>query len=208
MVNLHVERSNRDRRSLILEVAAALFANGGFDSTSMNDVAAAAGIQKPSVYHHFSSKEEILVYILDDGISRLLSEADRVMKEYDDPRERLEQLLLAHIGGFEDKKAQVTVFLLERQAAMVTARSKYIVKRRQYDQLFVRTIKEGQRQGLFRQGNPTVMAYGILGMYNWLIQWFNPQGRLPLEEIHRTFVAMVMSGIKISLDESRKRRAP
>lgn len=208
MVNSPVERSSADRRSLILEVAAVLFAKAGFDSTSMSDVAAAAGIQKPSVYHHFASKEEILIHVLEDGISRLLSEADRVMSVYEDPRERLEKLLLAHIGGFEDKKAQVTVFLLERQSEVVSARSQYLVKRRQYDQLFVRTVQDGQRQGLFRQGDSTVIAYGVLGMYNWLIQWFNPRGRSSLEEIHQTFVAMVMSGIEIVPPMSRKLRAP
>jgi len=186
-----------DRRSLILEVAAILFADAGFTSTSMNDVAAAAGIQKPSVYHHFASKEEILFHILDDGISRLLSEADRVMAQYSDPRERLERLLLAHIGGFEDKKAQVTVFLLERQSSLGISRHQYLTKRRQYDQLFVRTVKAGQQQGLFRDGDSTVLAYGILGMYNWLIQWFDPRGRFSLEEIHRTFFTTVMSGIDV-----------
>jgi AcrR family transcriptional regulator len=161
MDSLLPESDLPDRRSRILEVAAELFASTGFRSTSMSDVATAAGIQKPSLYHHFASKDQILFHVLDEGISRLLTEAERVAAENPNPRDRLERLLFAHINGFETKRSQVTVFLLERQSALGVSREQYLTKRRRYDQIFVRTVAEGQRQGVFRDGDPTVMTFGI-----------------------------------------------
>jgi TetR/AcrR family transcriptional regulator, cholesterol catabolism regulator len=82
------------------------------------------------------------------------------------------------------------VFLLERRVILreiaATDTEPYLAKRRAYDRLFVDCIRDGQASGAFRDGDPVVLAFGLLGMLNWMVQWYDPNGRLTMEQIGET----------------------
>jgi AcrR family transcriptional regulator len=82
------------RRRQLLDVAVRVFADRGFHSTSMEDVAEAAGVTKPVLYQHFSSKRELYVELLDDVGSRLVDEVTKAVSEANGPRKQVE-------AGFE-----------------------------------------------------------------------------------------------------------
>jgi AcrR family transcriptional regulator len=170
------------RRQDVLERAAELFAAKGFHGTSITDIAASTPLKKASLYHYFPSKQRILADILDSGINSLLEEAAEAAK-LADPVERISALLAAHLTNFRRKLSQVIVFLLERNALDDDAAASYLERRQAYDALYIDTIREGQRLGLFRDDDPVVLAYAVLGMVNWMVQWYDPNGRLSLGEI-------------------------
>jgi AcrR family transcriptional regulator len=184
---------------LILDVAADLFARRGFAATTLLDVAHAADLKKASVYHYFPSKDALLLAVLEDGIDDLLSSATSAART-PDPVDRLDALLAVNLQNFERKLAHVIVFLLERRTlALDLADSPqardYVAKRRAYDTLFVGCVRAGQRSGVFRRGDPTVLAYGILGMLNWLVQWYDPAGRLPMDRIGSTLRSCALAAV-------------
>jgi AcrR family transcriptional regulator len=175
------------RRSELLAVAADLFAAQGFEATTLVDIAKASGLKKASLYHYFSSKQSMLVAVLAEGIDELLGTAASAVT-IENPAERLDALLRAHLQNFEHKLAHVSVFLLERRVmerepANSRDAKRYLKQRRAYDQMFVDCIRDGQASGDFRDGDPVVLAYGLLGMLNWMVQWYQPRGRLSMDEI-------------------------
>jgi AcrR family transcriptional regulator len=174
------------RRQEILDIAADLFATHGFEATTVTDVARSANLKKASLYHYFPSKNAIFLAVLAEGIDDLL-ENSRQAVGIADPVERLDALLAAHLRNFEHKLAHVVVFLLDRRAILrelpASDTDDYLVKRRAYDRLFVDCILDGQAAGVFRDGDPVVLAFGLLGMLNWMVQWYDPDGRLTMEEI-------------------------
>ena len=175
------------KRREVMDCAAELFARHGFDNTSINDIAHMANLKKPSLYHYFPSKHSLLLAILTDGMAHLWADASQAAA-IKDPVARLDALLTSHLHNFGQKLAHVAVFLLERrvlersEADQAETRA-YLEQRRAYDRLFADAIRDGQKKGLFRQDDPVVLSYAILGMVNWMVQWYRVDGPLSLEEI-------------------------
>jgi TetR/AcrR family transcriptional regulator, cholesterol catabolism regulator len=195
------------RRQKILDVAADLFARRGFEATTLSDVARAAELKKATLYHYFPSKNAILLAVLAEGIDQLLENSAEAVA-IADPLRRLDALLAAHLRNFEHKLAHVVVFLLERRvivrdiAAIDT--EPYLVKRRAYDRLFVDCIRDGQASGVFRDGDPVVLAFGLLGMLNWMVQWYDPNGRLTMEQIGKMLRSCANAAVAKQRDGVRK----
>jgi AcrR family transcriptional regulator len=185
------------KRLAILDASARLFVSKGVDRTSMDDIGRACGLEKPSLYHYFTSKKAILSEVLSAGVDGLVSDAYAVIAEGGaDPLRQLELLLESHSRNFDRKLPHVKVFLLEERVLDEPERQKYLERRREYEHIVIGVITEGQEQGIFRAGDPTILAYGILGMFNWMVQWYDPNRRSSAEEIGQTLVAAALGAIK------------
>jgi TetR/AcrR family transcriptional regulator, cholesterol catabolism regulator len=193
-----VPQAGIDRRHQIVTESARLFANAGFGSVSMGDLARAVGLSKPTLYHYFSSKEEILSSVLDDGVATLLAEALCALDAARTPEERLRLLFRTHMNNFQEKMFHVAVFLREGNLLMSTSGlERYVELRREYDHLWIEVICEGQASGVFSEGDPTVIAFGILGMLNWMVQWYSPDGRVSVDEITQEYEPMVLRAVGV-----------
>jgi AcrR family transcriptional regulator len=184
------------RRRHILDAAAELFASQGFDRTSVADVAQACGLEKPSLYHYFPSKKSILSGVLALGIDDLIFEAQAILDSgIEDPMDRLYQLLLGHSRNFDKKIAHVKTFLLESRALEPAERERYLARRREYEHMIIEVISEAQRLGRVREGDPVILAYGVLGMFNWMVQWYNPARGVSTEEIGALLARLAIDGL-------------
>lgn len=185
-----------ERRAEILRLSSELFADRGYHNTSMQDIAEAAQIQKASIYYYYKSKDEILSEVLEMGVQSLLVDGRAALEFSDDPREKLRELLRAHVRNLRRYFHQVIVFLsVGRSLAGQHEFEPYFEWRREYDRMYVDVIREGQDKGLFRRDDAQVMAYGILGSYNWLVQWWQPDGRLSIDEIHEILAEMALRAL-------------
>jgi AcrR family transcriptional regulator len=188
------------RRQLVLQEAVELFAQKGYENTTISDIARATGLRKPSLYHYFPSKQSIFLAVLSEGMDEIWANA-REATQLDDLRERFSALFQAHLHNFRHRLPHVVVFLFEQRRLTSeigdepTAKT-YMEQRRAYDHLFIDCIRQGQEAGIFRQGDPSVLAYGILGMANWMVQWYKPEGRLTTDDIgailHECAVAAIL----------------
>jgi AcrR family transcriptional regulator len=115
------------RRHQLLEVAMRVFAEGGFHATSMNDVADAAGVTKPVLYQHFSSKRALYRELLDDVGARLLDEITKATSSAGGPREQVELGFAAYFRFVAENADEFRLFFGggtrrdEEFAAQVTA---------------------------------------------------------------------------------------
>lgn len=184
------------KRREILDVSAGLFASKGVDRTSMDGIGRACGLEKPSLYHYFPSKKAILAGILALGVDDLIEDAHAVLQSgVKDPVDRLALLLRAHSRNFDRKLPHVKVFLLDARTLEAPERQKYLDRRRGYEQIIIDLITEGQDQGVFRAGDPTILAYGVLGMFNWMVQWYDPRGRTSAEKIGELLVESAIGAV-------------
>jgi AcrR family transcriptional regulator len=185
------------RRQEVLDCAVKLFAQRGFDGTSINDIAIMTTLQKASLYHYFPSKQSILAAVLEDGIADLWA-AVQTAALIDDPIERISGLLAAHVSNFRRRLPHIVVFLTERAKLDGKLGATYLEQRRQYDSLYINAIRDGQKAGLFRSDDPVILAYAVLGMANWMVQWYDPKGRLSLDEVKQILQRCALGALSVN----------
>lgn len=185
-----------DSRQEILRAAARLFQQQGYDATSMNDVAAALKLSKGGLYHHFQSKDEILFHIMNHAMDiteeRVIAPARRIL----DPEERLRTLIRLHIDvvlGLRDR--EVTVMLHENHPLAPPLRRRINARKKDYIHFVEGVIADVQRT---RQLKPTVSAraaaFALVGMINWIYQWYKPEGPLRGEDLVRQYTEIFFAG--------------
>lgn len=196
--------AEKNMRSEILEVTAQLFRKKGFTGTSMQDIAKEVGILKGSIYYYFNSKNEIFREVLNNGINPVIKKAELVVAEKITPKEKLRKLIHYHMDYIMDHNFSLVIFFQEREKLPATQMEKYLEKRDRYENFFREVFKEGIEQGEFPEVNVPLTVFAILGMCNWIIQWYNPKGAQSAEEIkkhmeHLIFDRMLSLEIKAAM---------
>jgi len=184
------------RQGQILEKAARVFCERGYEKTSMGDVAAAVGMTKAGVYHHIAGKEDLLAAIMHYGMDlfeeRVLSRTEPIA----DPLARLRATVQGHLLlVLRDRPKEVTVILHEGGALPASARARLDARKKRYIRFLEKTIRELVMRKVARPVDPTVAAYALLGMVNWTYQWFRPGGRLDEEGLARQMTDFYLRGL-------------
>ena len=149
----------------------------------MQDIAREVGILKGSIYYYFNSKNEIFREVLNKGVNPVLKNAELIVAEKLTPREKLRKLIHYHMGYIMDHNYSLVIFFQEREKLPATQMEKYLEKRDRYENIFREVLREGIEQGEFPELNVPLTVFAILGMCNWIIQWYNPKGAQSSQEI-------------------------
>lgn len=179
----NIEDIGKNKRDEILYQAGKLFRRKGFNGTSMQDIASEVGILKGSIYYYFNSKNEIFREVLNKGISPILKKAELIMSKDLPPKEKLRELIKDHINYIMDHNFSLVLFFREKENIAASQMKQYIESRSKYEKIFKNVLKEGIDQGVFPQVNISLTVFAILGMCNWIIQWYNPSGPRSHDEI-------------------------
>jgi AcrR family transcriptional regulator len=187
-------RPGYDLESL-LAVAVTVFNERGYDGTSMEDLSRRLGITKSSIYHHVSSKEELLSLALDralDGLFAVVAEISGVAEvsgadtdeagprglgNSDEPAiERLERLVRGSVAVLASRLPYVTLLLRARGNTATERRA--LARRRQFDQIVADLVQQAERDGDIRPDvDPAITARLLFGLVNSLVEWYRPGGR-------------------------------
>src|SRR5712692_8665541 len=185
-----------DSRQEILRTAARLFQQRGYDATSMNDVAAALKLSKGGLYHHFQSKDEILFEIMNHAMEITQERVLDPVRGIADPEERLRSLIRRHIEVvLSVRDREITVMLHENHPLSPSLRRRINTRKKDYVHFVESLIAELQRA---RQSkgivSPRAAAFALLGMINWIYQWYRPEGTLQEEDLVRQYTEMFFAG--------------
>jgi TetR/AcrR family transcriptional regulator, cholesterol catabolism regulator len=162
----------------------------------MQDIAEAVGLYKGSLYHYIGSKEELLARTFERAMHTLLGEMERIVADTRlAPSEQLRRAIRSHVAAVANNLDALTVYLHEWRALADESLAKVRAQRERYTELFAEIIARGVRAGEFRAGDAHVTALGLLGMCNWLSQWYRPGGRLRPKEIADHFADVVLNGL-------------
>lgn len=185
-----------DSRQEILRTAARLFQQQGYDATSMNDVAAALGLSKGGLYHHFQSKDEILFHLMDHAMNITQERVINAVRQIVAPEERLRTLIRLHIGVvLSAADREVTVMLHENHPLPPPLRKRINSRKKDYIHYVEDLIAEVQRARGSKAGvTPRAAAFALLGMINWIYQWYDPEGALQEQHLAQQYTEIFFSG--------------
>jgi AcrR family transcriptional regulator len=190
-----------DRRIEILKSAAAAFRRRGYHGASVDEIASALHMTKGNLYYYFQNKEEILFACHDYSLDKLLALLDEVRAEPTRPDEKLRKLILAFIHMILDE-LQGTALTLDLQALSPLLMKRVIAKRDRFDHGLREIIQQGIDEGLFRQGNPKMIGFAIMGAVNWIAKWFDPAGPATSEQIGHAFADYLVGGLYKTSDSA------
>lgn len=171
-------RGGENRRSALLEAAARLFAARGYEGTSIRDIASAVGILPGSIYYHFSSKEELLVAVHEQGVNQVFTAVKHAIDAAgSDPWDRLTAAAVAHLESLLGDNAFSQVVTPQFTRALdEPLRSTLIRQRDAYETLFQSLVK---RLRLPRGTSRPLLRLALLGSLNWTLTWYRPGGKRP-----------------------------
>jgi AcrR family transcriptional regulator len=194
-----------DSRQEILRTAARLFQQRGYDATSMNDVAAALKLSKGGLYHHFQSKDEILFEIMDHAMEITQERVINPVRSIADPEERLRALIRLHIEVvLSPRDREITVMLHENHPLPPSLRKRINSRKKDYVHFLENLMADAQTKiqqnpGRGHQAKPKVSpraaAFALLGMINWIYQWYKPEGELQAQNLIPQFTDLIFGGI-------------
>ncbi len=185
-----------DSRQEILRAAARLFQERGFNATSMNDVAAALKLSKGGLYHHFESKDELLFSLMDHALNITEERVINPVRGIRDPGEALRTLIRLHIEVILSvRDREITVMLHEHHPLPPALRKRINARKKDYVHFVQNLIADVQRTNQAKlRVTPQAAAFALLGMINWIYQWYRPEGDLQWEQLAREFTTIFFEG--------------
>jgi AcrR family transcriptional regulator len=183
------------QRSDIIQAAAQIFRRKGYHATSMQDIADAVQLQKASLYHHVTSKQEILFTILEQALDTLIADMRSVVAADLSPEEKLRLAMQVYMGRLTDDADLSTVLLLEYRSLEDRLRSRHNARRDRFEGLWRKIVQEGVDKGVFRPVDVPMTAFAIIGVQNWMITWYHEGGRLTTLEIADQFSDLFLRGL-------------
>jgi AcrR family transcriptional regulator len=186
-----------DSRQEILRTAARLFQQRGYDATSMNDVAAALKLSKGGLYHHFQSKDEILFEIMNHAMEITQERVLGPVRSISGAEDRLRALIRLHIEVvLSPRDREITVMLHENHPLPPALRKRINTRKKEYIHFVENLITDVQRARPAKYAvSPRAAAFALLGMINWIYQWYKPEGDLQTHNLVPQFTDLVFGGI-------------
>jgi AcrR family transcriptional regulator len=186
----------------IISVAARLFKEKGYRATTLEDIAAAVGMLKGSLYYYIKSKEELLYLIVRDPIRQAYSKLDEIVSSDAPVKSKIAQAITNHIESFHQHYPHIAVYLHDYHHLMQQLQKNAIETPKHYQRLWAALLQQGVDSGTLRDDlNVKITGYAILGMSNWVYRWYNPNGTLSAQEIAEIFTKLVLEGLIIASDD-------
>ena len=185
------------RRDELLELAAAMFAERGLRATTVRDIADSAGILSGSLYHHFSSKEEMVDEVLRTFLTWLFDRYQHIVDTEPNPLARLKGLFMASFDAIEHRHAEVVIYQDEAKRLSSQPRFSYVEELNQrHRAMWLDVLNEGIEQGYFQPGIDVDLVYRFIRDTTWVsVRWYQPGGPLTAEQVGKQYLAIVLGGI-------------
>ena len=184
-------------REEILEVAAQIFRQKGFHASSMQEIADAVNLRKASLYHHISSKQEILLDLLDMAMDYLIERTQAIFEQATPPQDRLSEAIRRYLQALTDYPDLANVLLLEYRSLEPDLQERHQPRRDQFERLWRVLIQEGMDVGQFQPGDASITAKVLLGSMHWAITWYKDDGPLTIQQIANTYSDVFLKGLLI-----------
>ena len=182
-------------RDDILEAAAQVFRQKGFHGASMANIAEAVNLQKASLYHHVSSKQEILFEILDRALELLLERISPIARLDLPADERLCRMICEYLQILAENTDLSAVLLFEHRSLEGRQHARHVPNRDKFEALWREVLHDGVRARQFECDDIPLTARAILGIMNWTITWYRPNGALTIQQIADHYSSLLLNGL-------------
>lgn len=183
------------RRDEILNVAVELFDRQGFEKTTTDELAQAAGITKRTLYRHIHTKQQLL----SDIHNRYLNDMEASVRALEgDPRSRFIQTVAAHIRMVGTRAREIKVFFEESKHLNEEQAEELALAQTRYESIVERSFADAVELGQFRALDSKFTTRAILGAVNEFYRWLRPDGRLSIERIIELVLELILQGIAVA----------
>lgn len=171
------------REDEILAAAARIFREKGYHGTSVRDIAESVGLLKGSLYHYIRSKEDLLARLFDGALEGTVRELEAIAHSDASASDRLRDMVKAYVHAVTANLDAVGLYLREWRSLPAPELGRLRTKRHAMRALFEEVVAEGVRKREFAAGDEKIATLAILGMCNWIFEWYRPRGRMRPENI-------------------------
>jgi AcrR family transcriptional regulator len=186
-------------RERVLDAAVELFAQHGYDGTSVSQVITRAGVAKGGFYHHFASKEALLFEVYGDLIARQLAGMDDIIRKALPPAETLRALINDLVTTTAASARPALVFWREMNKLGGERTAQYRRARRRYHDTVRRLIRDAQASGDFAAvASADTVTFTIFGFVNELPLWYRPTGRKRPAQLAAELADLVLAALETS----------
>lgn len=167
----------------LIRAATLLFSAKGYKATTIADLGAALGLTGASMYYYVSTKQELLLRVLEAGIRGFLARLEEIAETDVSDRTKLRLALENHLDFVFNRQEAVAVYLRERRHLESPYREQYDANVDRYDALFRKIVADGVASGEFPPVDAKIVSLLLLGAVNWIVEWYNPRGSLTQAEM-------------------------
>jgi TetR/AcrR family transcriptional regulator, cholesterol catabolism regulator len=194
--------AHKDRLESIKSVAAELFYRFGYSATDLRLIADETGMHVASLYNYISGKEDLLFQIMKDGVVEINASLDDALEGCSDPLERLKRGLISHIAHHAHRRHLGAVSHTEVRSLTGNRRTRMIKMRRDYEARWDDLVINGMKAGIINPGEPRVIVYALLSVGQSVSRWYDPSGKIAVEELAENLTNMLLFGLIGRLDPS------
>ena len=179
-------------RGKLLQTAAHLFRNKGFERTTVRDLASAVGIQSGSIFHHFKSKDDILRAVMEETIHYNTALMRASLEEATNVRERVLALIRCELQSIMGGSGEaMAVLVYEWRSLSADGQAQVLALRDVYEDLWLQVLGEAKAAGYIK-GDVLIARRFLTGALSWTTTWFRAEGSMTLEQLAQEALLMVL----------------
>lgn len=188
----------------IIEVAAQLFLEKGYDATGLTELASRIGLLKGSLYHYITTKDDLLFAIIDRVHRTSLSNMVDWQPVDGSVYLKLRMFIKGHVAHFADNFVFASVFMHDFRSLSAARREVIVAERDVYDGYLRTLLRQGQAEEVICPDlDSKAVSMGIFGMMNWMYRWYKPGGSVTPDVLGDQFADMVLGGLVCQPSEHR-----
>lgn len=174
----------RSPRGKLLDCAARLFRQKGYERTTVRDIGSAVGIQSGSIFHHFSCKEDILKAVMSEALVYFIDKLRVAIEAAEGPEEKLLACIRSELQFTvgDDTVAVMSVLITEWRCLSEPHQKEILEYRATYEQLWMDVLKKAKKAGLVA-GDIFIIRRLLAGAIHWTTTWFQPDGEMSLDKL-------------------------
>jgi AcrR family transcriptional regulator len=189
------------KRERILEEAVKLFYERGFNGTTLDDIAGKLGVTKPFIYTHFRSKVELLEAICRPTIEMSLEAISKAAQREGRASDRLFQGVVDFSKVVLQRQANIAVYFREEKSFSEAGLADINALRKRFDRVLSELLEEGISTGEFEIADIRVAALAIGGMVSWAYTWYQPAGRLSIDDVGAELARFALEMVRARVAE-------
>ncbi len=192
---------------IISDAAIVAMSEQGYHGTSVRDIAERAGMSSAALYHHFSSKQDLLFRITDRGIESLVRATEEaLLASPNDPASRLRAIVRVHVLRHAQNQQGSFIGNSEIRSLEPANRAIVVSKRDQQARIFDHVVLDGLERGVFTTPYPKEASKAIITMCTSVAQWYRADGPLSADEIADRFAELSLAMVGYRTKPARQTR--
>jgi AcrR family transcriptional regulator len=187
-------RNKKLSRETILAEAKKRFSAKGYRGTTLGDLTASFGVSRPSIYYYFKSKVDLLSELHNHGYTAAVRRFDEIFAAEMPTREKLRRVLEVHARNLAEDAALHKIFFLDISQMPEKVIRDVRKKRREYTDKVIAIYRQGVAEGIFKDIDPELVVYLLLGACNWVTMWYSPTKSVTPDTVVDTLMTLLCEG--------------